>query len=57
MLICMRYKSESTPKRKKTRHCEVRSNFIILVICILRLPHFVRNDEKLLFGVDSNLKS
>jgi len=44
---------ESTPKSKKIRHCEARSNLRILVICILRLLHFVRNGEKLLFGVDS----
>jgi len=45
---CKKKSSESTPKSKKTqktRHCEARSNLIILVICILRLPHFVRNDE------------
>ncbi len=47
--------NESTPKSKKTRHCEARSDLIILVICILRLPHFIRNDEKLLFGVDSTM--
>ncbi len=52
---CVKHKGmvESTPKSKKTRHCEARSDLIILVICILRLPHFIRNDEKLLFGVDS----
>jgi len=48
---------EMSPLRKvkKTRHCEARSNLIILVICILRFPHFVRNDENPLFGVDSEI--
>jgi len=45
---------EPTPKSLKARHCEVRSNLIMLTICMLRLLHFVRNDEKPLFRADSN---
>jgi len=46
-----------SPLRKVKKHVIARSNLIILVICTLRLPHFVRNDEKLLFGVDSPINS
>ncbi len=37
-------KGESTPKSDIARHCEERSNPILLIICMLRLLHFVRND-------------
>ena len=46
---------ESTPKSRKARHYEARSNLIILKVNILRLLHFARNDAKLLFGVASVL--
>ena len=44
---------ESTPKSRIARHCEARSNLISLIICTLRLLHFVRNDEIPLFVADS----
>ena len=48
---------ESTPKSQKVRHCEARSNLISLTVNMLRLLHFVRNDEKPLFGADSIFES
>ena len=48
---------ESTPKSDIARHCEARSNPILLIIYMLRLLHFVRNDGKPLFGADSFIKS
>lgn len=38
------------------RHCEARTNLILLVICMLRLIHFVGNYEKPFVRVDSYLK-
>ena len=49
----IKYNSESTPKSDIARHCEARSNPILLIIYMLRLLHFVRNDGKPLFGVNS----
>jgi len=37
-------KNGSTPKSRKVRHYEARSNLIILSVNMLRLLHFVRND-------------
>ena len=45
------------PLRKiiKTSNCNAPSNLIPLIYYMLRLLHFVRNDEKLFLGVDSNI--
>ena len=48
-------KLEFTPKRQTGRHCkgEARSN--LLISNLKRLLRYIRNDDKSLFGVDSNI--
>ena len=50
------FKLESAPKSTNGCHCEEERRSNLLVFNVVRLLRYARNDEKTLFGVDSNMK-